>query len=41
VRIAGEGQVGFSGRRGDLYLVISVRPSPRFERKGDDVYTDV
>jgi curved DNA-binding protein len=41
VRIAGEGHVSFSGRRGDLYLVISVKPSPRFERKGDDLYTDV
>jgi DnaJ-class molecular chaperone len=41
VRIAGEGAAGFSGRRGDLYLVISVRPAPRFERKGDDLYTDV
>jgi curved DNA-binding protein len=41
VRIAGEGRVGFSGRRGDLYLVIGVKTSPHFERKGDDLYTDV
>jgi DnaJ-class molecular chaperone len=41
VRIAGEGQAGFGGQRGDLYLVISVRPHPKFERKGDDLYTDV
>jgi DnaJ-class molecular chaperone len=41
VRIAGEGAAGFSGRRGDLYLVINVRQAPRFERKGDDLFTDV
>jgi molecular chaperone DnaJ len=36
VRIAGEG-----GAKGDLYLVVSMRPHPRFERKGGDLYTDV
>jgi DnaJ-class molecular chaperone len=36
VRIAGEG-----GPKVDLYLVVSVRPHPRFERKGGDLYTDV
>jgi curved DNA-binding protein len=41
VRMAGEGQTSFSGRRGDLYLVINVKASPRYERKGDDLYTDV
>ena len=41
VRIAGEGQAGFGGQRGDLYLVVSVQPNQRFERKGDDLYTDV
>ncbi|HEY8490547.1 MAG TPA: J domain-containing protein [Dehalococcoidia bacterium] len=42
VRIAGEGRPGLAGGpRGDLYLVISVRPHPRFERRGDDLYTDV
>jgi DnaJ-class molecular chaperone len=42
VRIAGEGQAGTGGApRGDLYLVLSVRPHPRFERKGADLYTDV
>jgi DnaJ-class molecular chaperone len=41
VRIAGEGRPGYDGRRSDLYLVISVRNHPRFERKGDDLYTDV
>ena len=41
VRIAGEGQAGFGGQRGDLYLVVSVKPNPLFERKADDLYTDV
>lgn len=41
VRIAGEGSAGFDGQRGDLYLVVSVRPHERFERKGDDLHTDV
>lgn len=37
VRIPGEGQTGADGRRGDLYLLVSVRPDPRFTRKGDDL----
>jgi len=42
VRIAGEGAPGFAGGpRGDLYLLISVRPDPLFERKEDDLYTEV
>ncbi len=41
VRMAGEGQAGFGGQRSDLYLVVSVKPNPKFERKGDDLYTDV
>ena len=42
VRMAGEGQAGVGGgQKGDLFLVVSVRPHERFERKGDDLYTDV
>ena len=42
VRIAREGQPGAAGGPGgDLYLVISVRPHERFERKGADLYVDV
>jgi len=42
VRIAGEGRSGFGGGpRGDLYLIISVKPHRRFERKGDDLHTEV
>jgi curved DNA-binding protein len=29
------------GQKGDLYLVLQVAEDPRFERKGDDLYTDV
>ena len=41
VRVAGEGRPGRDGRRGDLYLVISVRPHGRFQRRGDDLHTEV
>ncbi|MBI3744886.1 MAG: J domain-containing protein [Chloroflexi bacterium] len=42
VRIAGEGGQGYSGGpRGDLYLVVTVRPHEVFERKDDDLYVDV
>lgn len=42
IRFAGEGQPGIGGGpRGDLMLVVSVKPDPAFERKGDDIYTDV
>ena len=40
IRIAGEG-VAADGRKGDLYLVITVRPHERYERKGDDLNTEV
>ncbi len=39
IRIAGEGAPGLGGgKRGDLFLVVKVLESPRFERKGDDLY---
>lgn len=42
VRIAGEGRRGIAGgKNGDLYLVVTVRPHPRFERNGDALYVDV
>ncbi len=37
VRVAGEGQPGPGGARGDLYLKVTVRPDPQFERRGDDL----
>ena len=42
VKVAGEGQPGIGGgQRGDLYLVVAVKPDPLFERKGDDLAVDV
>src|SRR5581483_3593229 len=41
VRIAGEGQAGIGGQKGDLLLVVTVRPHARFERKGDDLHEDI
>jgi curved DNA-binding protein len=36
VRLAGKG-----ARGGDLYLIVSVKPHPTFERRGDDLYVGV
>ena len=41
IRLAGQGATGHGGRKGDLYLIIKMRPHPRFERRGDNLYTDV
>ena len=42
VRLAGQGGPGAHGAAaGDLFLEIEVEPDPRFERRGDDLYTDV
>ncbi|MEA3396064.1 MAG: J domain-containing protein [Chloroflexota bacterium] len=42
VRIAGAGSTGVRGRAaGDLYLVVEVQPDTRFERRGDDLHTEV
>jgi DnaJ-class molecular chaperone len=42
VRITGEGQEGVGGgKKGDLMLVVRVRPHARFERKGDDLHEEV
>ncbi len=41
IRVASEGQPGIGGGpRGDLFLVITVKPDPLYERKGDDLYVD-
>ncbi len=38
VRVRGEGGAGSPGqKRGDLFLVVTVLPNLRFERKGDDL----
>src|SRR6185312_12205918 len=42
VRVAGAGQPGSGGgSAGDLYLLVTMTPDPDFERKGDDLLTDV
>ncbi len=41
LRLAGEGAAGANGKRGDLYLRLKLRPDPRYERQGDDLYTEV
>jgi len=41
VRISGKGAEGYGGVKGDLYLVTSIKPHPRFHRHGDDLYVDV
>lgn len=40
VRVPGGGPADASGQHGDLYLVIEVAPDARFERQGDNLYTD-
>jgi DnaJ-class molecular chaperone len=42
VRAAGEGEPAPpGGSAGDLYLVVRLLPHPRFERRGQDLYTKV
>ena len=42
IRMAGEGAPGRAGgNKGDLYLVVRVLPHKLFERKGDDLYSEV
>lgn len=40
--VSGRGNAGINhGPAGDLYILISVRPHPIFERKGNDVYCEL
>lgn len=40
--VSGKGNAGINhGPAGDLYIMVSVRPHPIFERKGDDVYCEL
>jgi len=41
IRLHGKGHAGKNGVSGDLYLHVAVQKSKEFERKGDDIYTDV
>jgi len=41
VRVSGVLPAGSNGQPGDLYLLIRVADDPKFERKGNDLYTSV
>jgi molecular chaperone DnaJ len=42
IRIGGEGHAGeFGARAGDLYVLVHVRPDPRFVREGNDLFATV
>jgi molecular chaperone DnaJ len=42
IRLSGEGHAGLSGgRAGDVYVLVRVRPDPRFVREGDDIFSSV
>ncbi|MEK7160865.1 MAG: DnaJ C-terminal domain-containing protein, partial [Patescibacteria group bacterium] len=42
ISLSGQGEAGLAGARaGDLYLNVHVRPDPRFEREGDDLFYDL
>ena len=41
VRVPGAGPADGRGQQGDIYLEIEVVEDNRFERKGDDLYTDI
>jgi len=42
IRVAGQGGAGQGGGPpGDAYLIANVKPSPQFERSGDNLKTDV
>lgn len=42
VRVANQGGPGAAGGpNGDVYLVVNVRPDPRFEREGNDLRTEI
>ncbi|MBC5991674.1 DnaJ C-terminal domain-containing protein [Pontibacter cellulosilyticus] len=42
LRIKGKGgPAAGGGQSGDLYIKVLIRPHPKFDRKGDDLYTDL
>lgn len=40
IRLASEGAAGPTGIKGDLYLIVTMAPTPGFERRGDDLHAD-
>jgi DnaJ-class molecular chaperone len=41
VRITGQGSEDYGGSKGDLYLIVRVLPHQVFERKVDDLHTEI
>jgi molecular chaperone DnaJ len=42
IRVSGEGHAGLlGGRSGDVYVLVEVRPDPRFVREGNDIVSAV
>jgi curved DNA-binding protein len=41
IRLAGEGGGGAGGPSGDLFLRVRVRPDPRFDVEGNDLYVEL
>jgi molecular chaperone DnaJ len=42
IRLSGRGHAGaLGGRAGDAYVLVRVKPDPRFVREGNDVYSQV
>src|SRR3982750_4087743 len=42
IRLSGEGHAGlYGGRSGDFYVLVHVRPDPRFVREGNDIFSRV
>jgi molecular chaperone DnaJ len=42
IRLSGEGHAGLhGGRAGDFYVLVHVRPDPRFVREGNDIVSSV
>ncbi len=42
IRVSGEGHHGaLGGRAGDVYVLVHVKPDPRFVREGNDIYSQV
>ncbi len=42
IRLSGEGHAGtLGGRAGDVYVLVHVKPDPRFVREGNDIYSQV
>jgi len=41
IRLAGQGRIGPTGERGDLYLIPKVAPHRLFQRRGDDLHLEI